>query len=161
MCPIIVDSGTYVNVATLGMVKQLKIHMTKHPTSYKLQWFNDKGGVHVEKRVMFLFYFWKNMMMRFVVPMATSHIILGKPWMFDRFVVYNGFYNTYSFKKDGRMIKLHPMSPVEIKDLHNEINGEKRSLLMRRHDEWHGAIDGCRKSFNFWQVLSITYPLEN
>ncbi|GJU22577.1 reverse transcriptase domain-containing protein [Tanacetum coccineum] len=36
-----------------------------------------------------------------VIPMDAAHILLGRPWQFDRKTKHDGFQNTYSFKKDG------------------------------------------------------------
>lgn len=41
--------------------------------------------------------------------MDVCHIILGRPWQYDRKVVHDGSHNTYSFVKDGTKIKLSPM----------------------------------------------------
>ncbi|GJV95573.1 putative CCCH-type zinc finger family protein [Tanacetum coccineum] len=43
-----------------------------------------------------------------VTPKDAAHILLGRPWQFDRKTKHNGFQNTYSFKKDGVNITLVP-----------------------------------------------------
>ncbi|GJU89629.1 RNA-directed DNA polymerase [Tanacetum coccineum] len=43
-----------------------------------------------------------------VIPMDAAHILLGRPWQFDRKTKHDGFQNTYSFKKDGVNITLVP-----------------------------------------------------
>ena len=35
-----------------------------------------------------------------VVPMSASHLLLGRPWQFDRQVVHNRRANTYFVSKD-------------------------------------------------------------
>ena len=45
-----------------------------------------------------------------VVPMHADHILLGRPWQYDRRVMHNGFRNRYSFEKDGKIIKLTPLT---------------------------------------------------
>ncbi|GJT44585.1 hypothetical protein Tco_0953300 [Tanacetum coccineum] len=40
--------------------------------------------------------------------MDAAHILLGRPWQFDRKTKHDGFQNTYSFKKDGVNITLVP-----------------------------------------------------
>ena len=40
-----------------------------------------------------------------VLPMDACHVLFGRPWQFDRKVIYNGEENTISFKKDGRTFK--------------------------------------------------------
>ena len=41
-----------------------------------------------------------------VLPMDACHLLLGRPWKFDRKVIYDGEENTISFKKDGRTFKI-------------------------------------------------------
>lgn len=40
--------------------------------------------------------------------MDTCHLLLGRPWQYDRRIVHDGFKNTYSFEKDGVKINLGP-----------------------------------------------------
>ncbi|XP_035840217.1 uncharacterized protein LOC118487456 [Helianthus annuus] len=46
-----------------------------------------------------------------VLPMDACHILLGRPWQYDRRAKHDGFRNTYSFKKDGINITLAPCDP--------------------------------------------------
>ncbi|MFS7953592.1 hypothetical protein Hanom_Chr07g00620551 [Helianthus anomalus] len=41
--------------------------------------------------------------------MDACHVLLGRPWLFDRKVVHDGYKNTYSFVEDGRKIALLPL----------------------------------------------------
>ncbi|GJW81970.1 putative CCCH-type zinc finger family protein [Tanacetum coccineum] len=43
-----------------------------------------------------------------VVPMDACHLLLGRPWQFDRRTIHDGMRNTYSFDKDGGKIVLGP-----------------------------------------------------
>jgi hypothetical protein len=49
-----------------------------------------------------------------VVPMHASHILLGRPWPYDRRVTHDGFKNMYSFVKGGKTIKLAPLTPSQV-----------------------------------------------
>ena len=42
--------------------------------------------------------------------MDVCHIILGRPWKYDRKFVRDGRKNTYSLEKEG---KRHTLSPLE------------------------------------------------
>ena len=46
-----------------------------------------------------------------VVPMNASHLLLGRPWQFDREVVHNGRANTYSISKDENCVLLTLLNP--------------------------------------------------
>ena len=49
-----------------------------------------------------------------VVPMTVCHLLLGRPWQFDRRVVHDGYENTHAFKWQGKGVKLLPMTPAQI-----------------------------------------------
>lgn len=44
-----------------------------------------------------------------IIPMDACHLLLGRPWHFDRHVVHDGHANTYSLTKDGFCHKQKPM----------------------------------------------------
>ena len=46
--------------------------------------------------------------------MHEGHILLGKPWQFDRKVNHNGFKNRHSFVKDNKNITLVPLTPRQV-----------------------------------------------
>jgi len=45
-----------------------------------------------------------------IMPMDVCHILLGRPWLYDRKLVHDGMTNCYKFVKDG--IK-HTLVPVK------------------------------------------------
>ena len=45
-----------------------------------------------------------------IMTMDVCHILLGRPWKYDRKFVHDGRKNTYSLEKDG---KRHTLSPLE------------------------------------------------
>uniref|UniRef100_A0A2N9IIS4 Reverse transcriptase RNase H-like domain-containing protein n=1 Tax=Fagus sylvatica TaxID=28930 RepID=A0A2N9IIS4_FAGSY len=49
-----------------------------------------------------------------VVPMHADHILLGRPWQYDRRAIHDGFKNMYSFVKEGKTIKLAPLTPSQV-----------------------------------------------
>jgi hypothetical protein len=44
-----------------------------------------------------------------VIRMDACHILLGRPWQYDRKVMHNGEKNTYTFWKDGLKVVLLPL----------------------------------------------------
>ena len=48
-----------------------------------------------------------------VVPMYMGHLLLGRPWQYDRRVQHDGFQNRYSFLMEGIVITLAPLSTRE------------------------------------------------
>jgi hypothetical protein len=95
VCSVIIDGGSWTNVASTTMVNKLGLPMTLHPNPYKLQWLNDSCEVRVTKQVLVVFRIsqYVDEAMCDVVPMHTGHLLLGRPWQFDRWVKYDGFTN--------------------------------------------------------------------
>ena len=48
-----------------------------------------------------------------VVPMHVGHLLLRRPWQYDRKVQHDGFQNRYSFLMEGKMITLALLSSRE------------------------------------------------
>ncbi|KAJ9536534.1 hypothetical protein OSB04_un000286 [Centaurea solstitialis] len=108
VCVLIVDGGSCANVVSNEVVEKLNLHTLKHPQPYKLQWLNECGEVKVTKQVLISFSIgqYKDEVMCDVVPMHVSHILLGRPWQFDRRIMYDGFQNQYTFKHHDKKVVL-------------------------------------------------------
>ena len=52
VCSLIVDGGSFVNVASETLVSKLGLTVQKHPKPYRLQWLNEEGEMRVSKQVM-------------------------------------------------------------------------------------------------------------
>ena len=101
------------------MVEKLNLNVTKHPHPYKLKWLNDQGEVRVDQQVLIPFSIGKSYrdeVLCDVAPMDASHLLLGRPWQYDRRATHDGYKNTYSFMKDGKTIVLAPLSPHQVLD---------------------------------------------
>ena len=99
VCSMIIDGGSCTNVASTSLVEKLNLKTLKHPRPYKLQWLNDCGEVKVNKQVLVSFSIgrYKDEVLCDVVPMHAGHILLGRPWQYDRRVTHDGYLNRYSF----------------------------------------------------------------
>jgi len=58
-----------------------------------------------------------------VLPMDACHLLLGRPWQFDKNATHNGRTNTYTFKLKGGNYTLIPLLPSQFKPIQNR-NGE-------------------------------------
>ncbi|KAJ9536634.1 hypothetical protein OSB04_un000183, partial [Centaurea solstitialis] len=125
VCVLIIDGGSCANVVSNEVVEKLNLHTLKHPQPYKLQWLNDCGEVKVTKQVLISFSIgqYKDEVMCDVVPMHVSHILLGRPWQFDRRIMYDGFQNQYTFKHHDKKVVLVSLSPQQV---HDDQEGKKR-----------------------------------
>jgi hypothetical protein len=48
--------------------------------------------------------------------MDVFHVMLGRPWQFDRNVIHDGRKNTYTLEKNGRTHMLLPMEDKKVKE---------------------------------------------
>ena len=110
----------------------MKLSTIKHAKPYRLQWLNDSGEVKVTKQVVLPFSIGKYVdeVLCDVVPMQTSHILLRRPWQYDRKAVHDGVRNRYTIVKDGKTITLVPLTPKQVHD--------DRIKLKREYDEAMG-----------------------
>ena len=49
-----------------------------------------------------------------VVPMSVCHLLLGRPWQYDKGAMNDGRTNYYSFKSNNKNFVLRPMTPSQV-----------------------------------------------
>ncbi|XP_023553652.1 uncharacterized protein LOC111811140 [Cucurbita pepo subsp. pepo] len=115
-CSVVIDSGSCTNVVSSILVKRLNLKTQPHPRPYKLQWLNDCGEVRVTQQTLVSFTIGKYVddVLCDVVSMHVGDLLLGRPWQFDRRVMYDGYANRYSFTHNGRKTTLVPLSPKDV-----------------------------------------------
>jgi len=81
VCSMIIDGGSYTNVASTTLVEKLNLPTLKHPKPYKLKWLNKCGEIRVKKQVLVSFSIGKysDEVLCDVVPMHDGHLLLGRP----------------------------------------------------------------------------------
>ncbi|XP_013639562.1 PREDICTED: uncharacterized protein LOC106344799 [Brassica oleracea var. oleracea] len=117
------------NVASEELVDKLDLEVYKHPKPYLLQWFNEEGGLKISKQVKVLLSVgrYQDEITCDVAPLEASHILLGRPWLFDKRAVHDGFTNRHTFTHKEKQITLVPLSPQEVHQDHMH--------LKKRRDE--------------------------
>jgi hypothetical protein len=112
-CRVIIDGGSCNNLASSDLVEKLALTTKPHPHPYYIQWLNNSGKAKVTRlvRINFSIGSYKDVVECDVVPMQACHILLGRPWQFDRDSMHHGRSNQYSFLFHDKKIFLHPMSP--------------------------------------------------
>ncbi|XP_024013240.1 uncharacterized protein LOC112087559 [Eutrema salsugineum] len=90
VCNLIIDGGSCTNVASAHMVDKLGLERTKHPRPYMLRWLDDKVELKITDQVTIPFSIGKyqDQVLCDVVPMQAGHLLLGRPWQFDRETKY-------------------------------------------------------------------------
>ncbi|XP_027348077.1 uncharacterized protein LOC113859528 [Abrus precatorius] len=100
----------------MRLVEKLGLETTPHPKPYKLQWLNEEGEIIVNKQVTIGFTIgnYKNEVICDVVPMEAGHLLLGRPWQFDKNVTHSGTSNKISFIHNSKKITLIPLTPKQV-----------------------------------------------
>ncbi|GJR50543.1 gag-pol polyprotein [Tanacetum coccineum] len=96
------------------LVTKLNLSTQPHPSPYVIQWLNQGKGIRVSHRVLLSFSIGKSYNDELwcdVIPMDACHVLLGRPWQFDRRAIHDGYRNTYSFTHNNRRIVLTPLTP--------------------------------------------------
>lgn len=110
VCKLIIDSGSCTNVMSQDAAQKLGLTVTPHPSPYPLAWLNNGTEINVSKQVLVSFSIgnYKDSVMCDVIPMDACHLLLGRPWQFDRDAIHRGKANTYIFLFDNRTVTLIP-----------------------------------------------------
>ncbi|CAM8960751.1 unnamed protein product [Rhodiola kirilowii] len=111
VCTFIIDAGNCENVISEVAVSKLALTSEPQPKPYKLAWLSEGTDITVTKCVLVSFSIgatYSDETYCDVVPMDACHLLLGRPWQFDRSVVHDGRTNTYSFLFRGKKIVLVP-----------------------------------------------------
>jgi hypothetical protein len=99
-----------------------------HPRPYKLTWLDKKNDVTVSKRSLVSFSIgttYKDQIWCDVVSMDACHLLLGRPWLYDRHVMYDGFLNTCTFIFNSIKVVLLPKKETTS----GILTGENNNLL--------------------------------
>ncbi|XP_048596408.1 uncharacterized protein LOC125578144 [Brassica napus] len=82
----------------------------------RLEWLNEAGEQYVKEQVTVPITIgrYEDKVVCNVLPMDACHILLGRPWQFDKRAVHDGFTNRHSFDHKGKKITLVPLTPLEV-----------------------------------------------
>ncbi|XP_074306014.1 uncharacterized protein LOC141641243 [Silene latifolia] len=64
-----------------------------------------------------------------VVPIDACHVLLGRPWKYDRNMVHHGRSNEYELVNKGKKIIFKPMAPSEVRSMSAK-HGKAASMTM-------------------------------
>lgn len=97
VCTLVIDSGSTDNIVLREMVDKLGLVKVPHETPYKVSWLNIDQSLLVNEKALVEFQIgeYKDRVLCGVLPMQCYHLLLGRPWQFDKRVVYDGWANTY------------------------------------------------------------------
>jgi hypothetical protein len=122
------------------MLILLRLHLLEnwiwtHERPYRLQWLNDYGEVRVTKWVLISFSIikYKDDVLCDVVPIHATHLLLRRPWQFNRKAKHDEFKNMYSLKEDSKKFTLVPLSPKQMWEDQLKLKGESKAKKKINH----------------------------
>jgi len=102
-CKVIIDSGSSKNLASEELVTEFQLQRLKHPKPYHFSWIKDEHKILVSEQCLVKLkighYFDEFLCDK---PMDCCHILLGRPWQYDRYAIHDGRLNQYTFGCMGR-----------------------------------------------------------
>jgi len=125
LCPFLIENESGINVASTRVVDKLGLKTIPHAKPYKLSRLKEED-IKVTQQVLINFSIgnFKDEVLCDVVPMEATHILLGRPWQFDRKVFYDGHANPYAFSFQGKKFTLLPLSPNQANEDQNKVKGK-------------------------------------
>ena len=102
-----------------------------------------------------------------LVPMEATHILLGRPWQFDKKAFHDGHSNKFSFNFQGKRITLLPLSPKEVNDdkkqMFEKRKEEKVQLMAHTKEARKSLISfkGAKKVMLSQKQIFLAYPSES
>nr|KYP67794.1 hypothetical protein KK1_024147 [Cajanus cajan] len=137
-CSLIVDSGSWCNCCSTRLVNKLSLITMPHPQPYNLQWLNKDGDIVIIQQVKVKFSIGKyeNQFLCDIVPMEACHILLGRPWQFEKKTIHNGLTNEITFTHKEKKFVFYPLSPQQVAEDQAQMkNKRKREKVGKSKEE--------------------------
>ena len=87
----IIDIGSTDNLVATKMEEKLGLKKLKHPTPYRVSWLQKGHQQLVDEQCEVEFHIgkYKDKVTCDIMPMDVCHILLGRPWKYDREVLHD------------------------------------------------------------------------
>ena len=113
ICDLIIDDGSDSNCVSLDLVCELNLKTKPHPHPYQLKLLDSKASGSMSKQCLIGFFIrsYKDKVLCEVLEMSAYHVLLGRPWQYDRKTTHDRFANIYTIRHEGKLKDLIPLSP--------------------------------------------------
>ncbi|XP_057532797.1 uncharacterized protein LOC130810672 [Amaranthus tricolor] len=113
VCDLIIDSGSEANCVSKQLVEELHLKTKAHPNPYKMKWLDTKasGSVKHQCPVVLTLGTYEDEVLCDVLEMDACHLLLGRPWQYDKRAIHNGYDNTYTIRHNGKRKEFLPLPP--------------------------------------------------
>ena len=104
----------------------------------RAHYISDSGAVKIQHMVQVSFKIgaYEDTVDCDVVPMSVCHLLLGRPWKFDKSAMHDGRTNYYSFKSNDKTYVLRPMTPSQV------IADNAKTIARTQHDHPPSEMSG-------------------
>ena len=101
-CKVIIDGGSTDNLVSTKVIEKLNLQKTKHPVPYKVSWLQNGHQLLVSEQCEIELQIgnYKDKVLCDVMAMDVCHILLGRPWQYDRNAKHDGRKSFYELEKD-------------------------------------------------------------
>jgi len=123
---VIIDGGSCHNLASCEMGDKLGLKLLRHPHPYHVQWLNDSKDIKIgyKENIPFKIGEYVNTIECDVAPISVCHLLLGRPWQYDRYSQHCGRTNQFNINLKGKKFVLKPMTPQQIMAEHLQKKSE-------------------------------------
>jgi hypothetical protein len=100
---LVIDQRSCKSVVSEEAVRKLELQTKRHPTPYWLEWLTKGNKLMVSKHCLVSFSIgakYRDNVWCDVVNIETCHLLLGKPWKYDKATTHDKENNTYNFMVD-------------------------------------------------------------
>ena len=89
---VIIDGGSCHNFASMELCEKLQLPLKKHRHPYHVQWLDENGSVKVKHSISVAFKIgeYGDTVECDVLPTTICHMILGRPWQYDKGALHDG-----------------------------------------------------------------------
>jgi len=142
---VIIDGGSCHNLASREMVDKLGMKLLRHPHPYHVQWLNDSEDIKNGYKVNIPFKIgeYVDTVECDVAPMSVCHLLLGRPWQYDRYSQHCRRTNQFTINLKGKKFVFKPMTPQQIMAEHLQ---KKSEIVKVSREERANEIE-CHPQF--------------
>ena len=89
-----------------------------------------------------------------MVPMEVTHILLGRPWQFDRRATHDGYTNKYTVPYKGKLVALVPLTPSQVLEDQRFLQNEIERRVMEKGNTVSDKRE-CQESGVVSEILRV------
>jgi len=139
----------------VALVEKFDLQVIPYLKPYKLQWMNEDRDLTIDKqeKVSLFAGNYKVNVLCDVASMEFGHILLGRPWQFDKKTSHDGLTNNITFTHKEKKFVLYPLT-------HSQVVEDQVQMNMKRENkkiENQGIV--LRDNTKAWEKSSLSHKV--